>query len=472
MQKANGHIRAVLSRMILFGLSIQIVLGILWMGCNFGRFQEFGESRFYIGVSKNFLFDEYTGALYPVLLMLARGIEEILPIPYTYVIQTLQLVAAFISGYVFLGALGVRKTGYGVLGSMAILTVPMAMQCHLAVLPHSLTLSAFLLEMSFVAEGVRGNQPLRGEQLVKANACWLVSALLMPDYLYLGLIPVLLWWAYDTWKYGRQKGKTVFGSLLLIAAFGGMIAGSEELFQEPGCYGRPAKTMDVTLFQRFTWGFLVENWDEVPEDMKECCPEEFVTEASFYAENMEQIPARLEATLGQERAREIYRELNRLVLDRNRGEILRRIVWDAAGYAAPAAVLPMFLTGRGYDSYAGINYGVMKRNTPILTKYYVDYSGWWLVAGVLLSGIGMLCSFLSWLSLRKQAMEKQTTGKEAVGRTVAIVAISIFTAVVMIVWYTMQGSGVWDYKNGLFVGTLWITWMLLSVNGMTCGIKD
>ena len=145
MQKANGHIRAVLSRMILFGLSIQIVLGILWMGCNFGRFQEFGESRFYIEVSKNFLFDEYTGALYPVLLMLARGIEEILPIPYTYVIQTLQLVAAFISGYVFLGALGVRKTGYGVLGSMAILTVPMAMQCHLAVLPHSLTLSAFLL---------------------------------------------------------------------------------------------------------------------------------------------------------------------------------------------------------------------------------------------------------------------------------------------------------------------------------------
>ena len=461
MQKANRHIRAVLSRMILLGLSIQIVLGILWMGCNFGRFQEFGESRFYIEVSKSFLFDEYTGALYPVLLMLARGIEEILPIPYTYVIQTLQLAVAFVSGYVFLGALRVRKPGYAVFGSMAIMTVPMAMQCHLAILPHSLTLSAFLLEMSFVAAGVREQQTLTGKQLVKANACWLVSALLMPDYLYLGVVPVLLWWAYDTWKYGRQKGKKVFLSLLLIAAFGGMIAGSEELFQEPGCYGRPAKTVDAALFQRFTWGFLVENWDDVPEDMKECCPEEFVTEASIYAENMEQIPVRLEATLGQERAREIYRELNRLVLDRNRGEILRRILWDAAGYTAPAAVLPMFLAGRGYDSYAGINYGVMKRDTPILTKYYVNYSGWWLVAGILLSAIGMFCSVLSLLSLRKKAVEKQATGKEA-GKTVAVVTISILAAVVMIVWYTMQDSGVWDYKNGLFVGTLWITGMLFE----------
>ena len=74
MQKAVGRISALLSRIIFIGMSIQIVLGIVWMCGNFLYFQDFGESAFYVSVSKNFFCDEYTGILYPVDLLLARGI--------------------------------------------------------------------------------------------------------------------------------------------------------------------------------------------------------------------------------------------------------------------------------------------------------------------------------------------------------------------------------------------------------------
>ena len=41
MQKAVGRISALLSRIIFIGMSIQIVLGIVWMCGNFLYFQDF-----------------------------------------------------------------------------------------------------------------------------------------------------------------------------------------------------------------------------------------------------------------------------------------------------------------------------------------------------------------------------------------------------------------------------------------------
>ena len=444
MQKAYRHIRAVVGRIIFIGLGIQIILGILWMFCNFGNLQKFGESLFYIEVSKSFLCDEYTGALYPVLLMLVRGIEGLLHIPYTYVIHLLQVSAAGYAGWRFLGAVGVRKRGYRVFGSLAILTVPMAMQCHLAVLPNSLTLSAILMEFAFVAEAVGEDGPLQGKQLVKANACWLVSALLMPDYLYLGAVPVVLLWIYDAWKYRKQKGRGVFWHLLLIAAFAGMIAGTNALIQEPGCYGRPEKTVDAALFRRFNWGDLQGDWEDWPEDMKESCSFEFTREVSNYAENMEgMLQPQLEASVGVERAQEIYRELNKRAVNNNLKEILHQITWDAVGYTLPSAALRLFFEGRGYESFAGRNYEIMKEKMPLLTRYYVDYSGWWLVAGIVLTAIVELILLL-----------QKNKKRPAMG------VICIVSAGVLILWYIMQGAGVWDYKNGLLVGALWSVWMV------------
>lgn len=490
MKKANRYIcivHIIFSRIIMIGLGIQILLGILWLCCNFGSFQKFGDSLFFIEVSKSLLCDEYTGALYPVLLLLARGIEDLISIPYTYVMHLVQLAAAGYAGYFFLGAIGMEKKESRIYGSLALLTVPMALQCHLAVLPNSLTFSVVLLELGYAAEAVRLKKPLQGKQLVKANACWLVSALLMPEYLYLGAGPVLLLWCCDVWRCRGQKGRAALWHLLLIAAFAGMIVGTNRLVQEPGSYGRPERSVEAALFRRVIWGSLEESWDVWPEDMKEVCSYEDMREISYYAENMERLlQTMLESELGSARAQEIYRELSRYAWDNNVREILHQTLWDAIGYTLPSLTLRMFLVGRGYDSYAGRNYEIMKERAPLLTKYYVDYSGWWLPVGIALSAAS---AALAWLSsgifsgkeaLRGKWSKKSLTGEASPmaagfrGKSSLLPAlVCVLTAGAGVLWYTLQGAGVWDYKNVLLGGALWVTWMAAEISrGMACLERD
>ena len=94
MQRAVRHISAILGRVIFIGFSIQIVFGMTWMCLNFSKLPQFGESLFYVEISKNFICDEYTGILYPVFLLLARGIEGLAGRPYYCVMYVVQLLVA------------------------------------------------------------------------------------------------------------------------------------------------------------------------------------------------------------------------------------------------------------------------------------------------------------------------------------------------------------------------------------------
>lgn len=448
MQKAIKHILAVLGRVLFLGLSLQMVLGLLWICRNFGRFQEFGDSLFYLEVSKSLLLDEYTGALYPVLLMLVRGIEGILRIPYTYVMHLLQLGAAVCAGYYFLSMLGVKGRFLCAWGSLCLLTFPMTAQCHLAILPNSLAFSALLLELAFVIGAVKVKEPLRPLQMFRVNVFWLLQAFLLPDYLYLGMVPILLLFLYDLCKYRSSLGKRIFHNIVLVAAFAGMIVSVGALVQKEGSYGRPERTVEAALFGRFTWTSLCHYYEEWPQDMQEACPYGVVLETSFYADNMERmLQPLMEETLGKERAHELYREMAGYVWTRNKGQILHEMAWDAVGYTLPPLAMQLMLTGRGYDSYVGRNYEIMKQETPVLIRYYVDYSSLWFLVGILLAfvvEIGLLlCG-----AVRGQ-MERMFSA-----------VICLIMSEVSVLWYTLRGAGMWDYKNALFAGAMWLIWMI------------
>lgn len=448
MQKAIKHMLAVLGRILFLGLSLQMVLGLLWICCNFGKFQEFGDSLFYLEVSKSMLCDEYTGALYPVLLMLVRGIEGILRIPYTYVMHLLQLGAAVYAGYFFLRALGVRGRFFSVWGSLCLLTFPMAAQCHLAILPNSLVFSALLMELAFVFEAVKAEEPLRPRRLFPVNLFWLLQTFLLPDYFYLGMVPVLLLLLYDLCKYRKTLGKRSFNNIVLFAAFAGMIVSIGALVQKGGSYGRPEKTVEAALFSRLTWTSLCRYYEEWPQDMREACPYGVVLETSFYADNMERmLQPLMEENLGKERTHELYREVAGYVWTRNKGRILHEMAWDAVGYTLPPVTMQLMLSGRGYDSYVGRNYEIMKQEAPVLTRYYVDYSSWWFLAGILLA-FAMEISLLLYGTLRGQR-----------GRIFPAV-ICLTMSGISVLWYTLRGAGMWDYKNALFAGAMWLIWMI------------
>ena len=463
MQKTVRQILAVLGRVIFIGLSVQIVLGILWLCLNFANLQEFGESIFYVQISKNFICDEYTGILYPVFLLLARGVEKLIRLPYYCVIYTVQILIAIYSGHAFLQRL--KKTGKGmdIWSSLALLTIPMALQCHLAVLPYSLAGSFFLQEISFALDAVRRKEGIHAKQLVKITPFWLLCALLLPEYLYLGAVPVLLVFLCELVRCipGLRKAMQytvthLMLQVIVIAAFGGMIVGMNSLTQVKGYYGKVHNSVEAAFASRFGWSSLMDTYDSRPEELRAAVDRGKLMESAYYAENMARVFGPLiEEAVGEERAKELFMELAKDAWESNRRDILHEMAWDAAGYTLSPIVLQMQLTGRGYDAYSGRNYEIMRHNAPVLSGIYMDYSCWWFAAGLCITAV-------------MQVLYAVCSRKIITWKNILSVMLVLLSCGGLVVWYTMQGAGIMDYKNTIAVNCLWIVWSLLVMQMSVC----
>ena len=437
MQKAVVHIRAVLGRILFIGLSVQIVFGLLWLCCSFTGVQWFAESTFYEAVSESLLCDEYTGILYPFLLMLTRR-------NYTLVCL-FQLAVAVLAGFYFLKAAGVKNPAWRIWGSFVLLTYPMALQCHMAVLPNSLTFSCFLFEMAFALRIVGKESKCRKWKMLGLHIAWLGAALFTPSYLYLGAVPVVVLLIYEVFKAWKPSGKRICYHVLLSAVFAGLIVTITNISQQEGAYGRGSRNFESALFQRVVWSGLTKYYMDWPGEVQDTFTTEEFFAAADYPENMILIlQPRIEAGLGVDAAREWYVDISKHVFKNNYYQIAYEVLWDGLGNTFPPVVANQVLAGRGYSSYCARNYEVMRQECPALTGYYMDYTAWWFVAGIVIAAIVQL------LGLFKKHKRK----------VFQVVLFSV-SAGAMIIWYTMCGAGLWDYKNTLFVGAMWLVWMML-----------
>lgn len=443
MHKAITHVRAVFCRLLVVGLSVQIVFGILWMCCSFTGVQWFAKSAFYAKVSESLICDEYTGILYPFLLMLT-GKKYLL-------LCLLQLAAAFFAGYVFVWALGVRSLVWRIWGSLVLLTYPMAMQCHMAVLPDSFVFSCFLAELALILRAVRKERSSWRLELLGIHILWLLSALLLPEYGYLGALPVILFWIYDVLRYRKNAGRRVAYHLLLAAVFAGMIVATGNLTSREGYYGRAHKSFASTVFQRVAWSSLAEYYMDWPEELRSKVCEDKFAETVDYAENMELLLLpEIEQAVGVDAAKAFYWDVSRHVLSDNYRQVSYEVLWDGVSTLFPPVAVQELLEGRGYVSYLARNYETMRSECPLLTKLYMQYGAWWFVIGLVVAACLWLCDIL-----QKRKMQCFP------------ILLCVLSAVFMAVWYVMESAGAWDYKKGLFVGALWIIGMIaISVRSL------
>lgn len=451
MQKAATHILAVVSRVIFIGLSIQIVMGILWLCGSFTGMQQFGESNFYVEVSKTLLCDEYTGVLYPVLLLLARAVEGLFSVPFFGAMYVLQLAFAGYAAHRFLQS--VHKTGrfWDIWSSLAMVTVPMAMQCHMAILPYSLTSSCILMELSFAFEAMGQEQP-KAPQLLKAAVFWLPAALLMPEYLYLGALPIVFLLLYSAVRLMRSEKISILYNLILVCAFAGVILGAHSLSQVEGSYGKMHRSIPSAFVCRMAWTCLGETYAYWPEDLKACMDSETITECITYADNMVRVfGPTVELSVGAERAEELYREVAEAAWQVYCRKVKREIILDAAAYAVSPAALQLQLMGRAYESYSARNYEIMREGLPGLTKYYVNYNSWLFIVGLVLAAVGQAVYILLSLIRRKKVNV----------RSILCVFCCLIFGAGLVGWYTMQGAGIMDYKNSVPVTCLWTAWLIL-----------
>lgn len=462
IHKGLQHISAVFRSIIFIGISIQIVLGLFWMCSSFADFQEFGESYLYVEISKTLVCDEYTGILYPLLLGAARGVEWLLRIPYYMVMYPVQLFLALYAGCKFLNAVGVTRKYWQLWGGLGLLTIPMAMQSHMAILPQSFVGSLLLLQLSILIGYSKGKEEEGVKPLARMSLLWMLCALLLPEYLFLGGILPIWYLLSGLARDLRESRRRLWHKGLLILAFGGMAAGILNLTQVEGCYGKVHKSLSATLYSRIGWSSITDTLQEWPEGMLDIVGLEQARATAQGADNIARIlgPA-LEEAVGEEGAKAYFRAAARQAWERDYRRILHEIAWDAAGYTMSPIVLQLQLTGRGYDSYSGSNYDIMRSNAPELTAAYVDYSCWWFAVGLGLTAL-MLCGRL--LQLLPAGGETKAAKKASVWEYLKqSLGVMMPCAVVggcVILWYTLSGGGMMDYKHSILIDYLWAAWLM------------
>ena len=389
------HASAVTGRVIFIGFSIQIVLGAAWMCRNFAKVQDFDW--------RNLGRTEPEGAVYAFYCFLGR-----IP-PLVYLAQLgLALFAGVRLLRVLESLMGFRRrTAFSLWGSAAMLSLPFALQCHMAILPYSAMGSLFLLTLAFLLEAAFG----RGA--------------------------------------GKAGGKMRMGRLACAAVCGALTvalaleAGADE---REAIWGRGA---DAAMASRMAWPSVWNDREYWPEELRLLTQEEELWRAAYCPGNMEIVLEAIEQRAGAG-ADGFYRQMAETAWRLHRPVILRQIGWDMLGYGAFPLVFGVQMRGGAYDSYTERNYEVMREHAPALTARYVKYSCWWF--GCCLA----LAAFLLLLRLLQGRIRK----RELLGA-----GLCALIGAVWVLAYTMRGAGLMDYRCSAAVTQLWLVWGILCMRG-------
>lgn len=455
MREWTEKLSALLGRILVLGSGVQIVLGLIWMLANFGSFQEFPESYFLLEVSEKLVCDEYTGILYPLLLRALRGIAGAMRIPYFSIAYALQLIAATWAMAVFLGSFELWKRlslPGKIWAVLSLVTLPMGMQCHLAVLPISLASSLFVAQLGMAWRSMR-----EGTNTVWVGVLALAAGLLLPDYRLFGgavLVATSIFHVLSNGGRDRQAGsawiRRVTGILLIAAVFLGVGGALAKWTTKPGAYGRMQNTLEAATFRRFAWDDFGEMYSEWPEELRETLTQEEIRLGNLYPLQKEWILGRkVDAVYGRERAREIYGQAALASAKIRFARNCREMAWDVLYYGFAPPMQLLLRTGWGQTTLSGRNLDIMRATTPRLTAWYVNYGhAWFLGALILATAMTMSRSLFHF---------KGGAGKRSKGKWLFPGA-----ALLMIFAYVMQGGGIMDYKNSLPVTVLWATWTCLT----------
>lgn len=423
MKKAAGSVLEIIKGILFIGFGIQIILGIVWMCFNFTRLQEFPVSG---------------GPLY-------QGIRTLSGNAFV-LFYGLQLALAGAAGYAFTGRCHGGNRFFRIWGSLCLLTLPMAMQCHLAISPYSLSSSLFLLELCFAVKVIRGEGGTLSE-VAKECACWMALTLILPEYFLLGLFPVLLTVLLKLPALLKNL-RCLGGIVLLTAAFGGMIAGIQEL---SGMEERPFSRENIALclFSRTGWPTIwhdaMVHWedDEIPG-----VSVRMLQDMSNRAEDFRKVLKPLaEEAFTEDEAVAFFLKKASVGWALRPRQVIKQCGWDALCYGFSPICLPAQLTGWGGASYSGRNYELMLQRTPRLTGAFVRYGCWWFTAALPLSVLAALAGRLA------------GDRNASVGERREIWSLCMLSAAALAAVYTMRGAGMMDYKCTIAAVLLWVVWM-------------
>ena len=250
------EIEKLLRSIIFILMGLQIVFGIVWIGCNLGNVPRFEESTELLTMSETLCIDEYTGILYPLCIRGCMLLGKWLGLAGCAFLYVLQLGIAYAAyGYFLKEVVYDKEERNGqvrnkvLFFSAFIVTVPTILQCHMAILPYSLASSVFMVLLTKTVRLWRREKSVTAKWMIVPGILWVISALLCPDYAWLsGAIVVVSLLRY------MQLHKKFSLKLLAVTIAAILCIGTlNACFQEEGSMGKIQKSVGSAMLLRFVW---------------------------------------------------------------------------------------------------------------------------------------------------------------------------------------------------------------------------
>lgn len=455
-QKEQNGLVKLLARVLVLGISAQILLGIFWIICSFASFREYGESAFLLKAKESLVLDEYEGILYVLAMKASSAVAGLFSMPWYCPLYFLQLLAAGGSAHLFLRVLpayeGSRRP-VKLWAVLAFMTFPAAAQSHLAVLPISFASSAFLASLGLILRQ-KGEKKGRWDGpaacLSILGAAYLVEMLLWPKFGFFGALLLLLYAIYEilfgkneAGETGARDGKRVFLLSILTAAFLGLVPVIYGLTVREGAHGRTYDTVQAAALRRYAWHDLAALYPEWPAELKDALSQEEIALLGRFPGEIPQILGKVDATYGKEKARSIYGALAKVAHQRlfrqNAGEIIK----DEALYAFTPASDLFLMASSGHETLERRNLEQMRRSAPLLADVYVKAGGFCFLAMLLFVAFGE---------------GKTLWGKSRRERWNVVKRWTFFwiLGAAFVLYFTYQGGGIMDAKCVLVLTAFWL----------------
>ena len=438
MQKTARAASGILVRVAILVVSAQILLGFFWILMNFSSFQELGESYFFLEIQKNLVCDEYVGILYPLIMRIVTGVTSVLPLPAHCLLYALQLTVAVFAARFFWS----RFSRYGqwplylkfclILGMV---TFPVAEQCHLAVLPISLTASLYLISVGLLIQ--KSDRP--GVTLTRFGLLWLAETLLMPEYYLFGGILMGI--------FVLREFSKAFYVILIAAVFCAGIPIISGWTSRDGALGRMRQTPEAVAMRRLAWDSYGDFYPDWPTELREALTQEEIAQINAWPEQALWVfGQKVDARYGEKKAREIYGTVAKAAQRLRRSENAKDVIKDVLCYSLVPASRLVLMAGKGnHATLQRMNYEAMRANAPKFTSLYVRYDGFCFLCLLGLCGLWMVIRLIK-------------DGRQERWGMIKNALIFAVTAGVVVIYYTLQAGGCMDEKRSLPVMALWMAW--------------
>lgn len=500
-------IKKIVTYLLISIMSIQIILGIIWVVGNFNTIQQFGESYEYVEISDTYVIDEYIGVLYPVLIQGTKLLEKITSIPFFMFLYVLQLGIAIISTF-YLTSLIINKK-YRIVVGMYLTTIPMVLQFHMAILETSLVTS---FTLCLIAKGLSMTLGLEEDKIkfeygevenhkkylkwvqgvLIICILWVLTALLSPEYSYLSgiFVAVILLLASNqshkenveirrqnivVIKQQKNRNKVIIKTMTsvgIIFLTSMVIMGIENLTQKPGSRSKVEQSIEVSMFSRVVTPSLSSNYYFWPEEVKQIMTIEEARELSKRVDNVTDILGpKFEATFGKEAAKNYFKQMTiRCFQDRTK-EVVERIWKDGVDYTLIPLTMMENIRGEG-NSKTGWNFSRMKEKMPMFTTgfFLYGFTSLAFVVGLVVIKIFYLIIFKygknlidkiidfkqkskdDLLSAINKREDNDKEGRNWKKKKAIVCGMPILT---VILWYTLSSGEYVDYRNATIIIIFW-----------------